>query len=168
MQMAKALRICSYLHLLPLNRNMVAAKRDAFIKECKRLEEFRVQEQIPPPCKFYGPNEQAVKVIYVDNCCSVRVKLQAIFGAEAMAKLDPFHWFKRFEPIAADANSEEAATFRGLLHRAVFVAPVEECTEKEKEVAETLHEKGKPVASQAPLVRGPCCEEVLFHDDARL
>ena len=38
-------------------------------------------------------NSNTVKVIYVDNCCSVRAKLLSIFE-DAVVKLDPFHYMK--------------------------------------------------------------------------
>ena len=41
-------------------------------------------------------NTNEVKVIYVDNCCTVRQKLLNIFP-QAVVKLDPFHYMKRWK-----------------------------------------------------------------------
>ena len=70
-------------------------------------------------------NTKAVCVIYVDNCCSVRQKLLSIFP-DACVKLDPLHYMKRWDAVLFDANSEEAAIFRGRMRRAMFVVDNEE------------------------------------------
>jgi hypothetical protein len=64
-------------------------------------------------------NKDTIKVIYVDNCCTVREKLTAI-SEGTLVKLDPFHFFKRWDLVLFDSNSKEADLFRGLLCRAVF------------------------------------------------
>lgn len=67
------------------------------------------------------------KVICVDNCCSVRSKLQSIFGDDVLALLDTFHWMKRWDGIMNDVNSAESSTLRGLLHKALFIVESSEC-----------------------------------------
>jgi hypothetical protein len=79
-------------------------------------------------------NRSSVKLIYVDNCCSVRKRLQDIFGTACHVKLDSFHWFQRWDTVLYDVNSEEAAVFRGLMRRAVKVCDDEEY-QRGKEVA---------------------------------
>lgn len=67
-----------------------------------------------------------LKVIYVDNCCDVRAKLQAIFGPNVLVKLDIYHWQARWDAIILDKDGERYAVFRGLMSRAVLeVAPAE-------------------------------------------
>jgi hypothetical protein len=60
--------------------------------------------------KIQGPDE--LKVIYVDNCCSVRKILQDIFGAHVLIKLDVFHWLKRWNDILLDPSAKEAWVFK--------------------------------------------------------
>jgi hypothetical protein len=87
-------------------------------------------------------NSLEVKVIYVDNCCSVRKKLQEIFP-NALVLLDPFHWFKRFDKIMMDSKSEEAEIFRGLLRRCIFVASPAEYNRAAGVVQEKLAKKNR-------------------------
>jgi len=63
---------------------------------------------------------------WVDNCCTVRDKLQSIFPG-ILVKLDTFHWFMRWDDILANKTSEEANFFRHLLRRAIFVVEDQEC-----------------------------------------
>jgi hypothetical protein len=67
-----------------------------------------------------GGMEEAVKVVYVDNCCTVRRVLARCFPG-ALVKLDVFHWLKRWNDIVLDSASAQAGIFRGLMSRAVFV-----------------------------------------------
>jgi len=64
--------------------------------------------------------DKPLSVIYVDNCCTVRDKLVAIFPG-ALVKLDTFHWFMRWDDILLNKTSEEANFFRYLMRRALFV-----------------------------------------------
>jgi hypothetical protein len=76
------------------------------------------------PSKF-GPHEQAVKCIYVDNCCSVCHMIRHCFPG-SLIKLDCFHWIKRWTDIMSDPKSAEAGVFRALMSRALFnVDPTE-------------------------------------------
>ena len=61
-----------------------------------------------------------MKVIYVDNCCTVRDKLVETFPG-VLVKLDTFHWFMRWDEILLDKTSEEANFFRHLLRHVLFV-----------------------------------------------
>jgi hypothetical protein len=85
-----------------------------------------------------------VKVVYVDNCCNVRQKLQAIFP-NAQILLDPFHWFKRWDKLLLETQSEEASIFRGLMRRAVFVVTPEEFNRAKTVITEKLRCRNKLV-----------------------
>ena len=82
-------------------------------------------------------NTKEVHVIYVDNCCSVRQKLLSIFP-NAVVKLDPFHYMKRWDAVLYDPNSEEAAIFRGLMRRAKFIVNNDEFQRTEVSVTSRL------------------------------
>ena len=68
-----------------------------------------------------------VKVIYVDNCCTVRAILQEIFP-DAEIKLDVYHWFARWDEAMADVRSPEASVFRHLMRRAMYIVENSEFT----------------------------------------
>ena len=97
-------------------------------------------------------NSKDVKVIYVDNCCSVRGKLLAIFDG-AVVKLDPFHYMKRWDVVLHDPNSEEAAIFRGLMRRAIFVVNNQEYERAKKVVTHRLRARGKLANGEEPTAR---------------
>jgi hypothetical protein len=68
---------------------------------------------------------QSVKVVYVDNCCSVHRILERCFPG-AMLKLDAFHWLKRWNDLLANPTTHHGGIFRGLMSRALFnVEPAE-------------------------------------------
>ena len=74
--------------------------------------------------------------------------------------MDPFHWFKRFEKTLEDNNSEEAAMFRGLLRRAVFVGPKEtdeECNQGA--VKATGQQEHQESGSENALVCPSCIQD---------
>ncbi|CAB9531578.1 unknown protein [Seminavis robusta] len=58
-----------------------------------------------------------VKLVYVDNCCSVRNMLTGPEGIfpEALIKLDGWHWMERWKPALNDAKSTEAMVFWHLI-----------------------------------------------------
>ena len=93
-------------------------------------------------------NYRAQTIIYVDNCCNVRAKLQTIFGSHVLICLDIFHWLKRWDDIVADKKSERYPVFRSLLSRCVLQASVAEYREK----SELLEDK---------LGRQPTAKEIL-------
>jgi len=80
-----------------------------------------------------------VEVSWVDNCCSVRSKLQEV-APGMLVKLDCFHWQARFDPAMADTTSETTAIFRTMMRRAAFQT---EDTERHR-VRDLLKRKGKP------------------------
>ena len=74
----------------------------------------------------FGLLKCAPKVVYVDNCCTTRGKLTAIFKG-VLVKLDTFHWIERWDVLLFDKDSAEAAMFRGMLHQMLFVVEHSEC-----------------------------------------
>lgn len=66
------------------------------------------------------------KVAYVDNCCNVSNKMQEIVPG-ILAKLDVFHWQKRWDVILYDLKGEKTTIFCALMRRAVFLVKVHEC-----------------------------------------
>jgi hypothetical protein len=97
-------------------------------------------------------NTKEVRVIYVDNCCTVRQKLLLIFP-NAVIKLDPFHWMRRWDPVLVDPNSEEAAIFRGLLRRAMFIVDSDEFARAKRTVKDRLVRAGKLGPNEFPKHR---------------
>jgi hypothetical protein len=76
--------------------------------------------------------EQAVKVVYVDNCCNVKNIVRRIFP-DVVIKLDPFHWLKRWNELLVDSSSAQAGIFRALMSRGLFnVEPSEFNRAKDK------------------------------------
>ena len=92
--------------------------------------------------KKQGPD--SVKVIFVDNCCHVRAKLQAIFGPNVLVLLDHFHWLKRWDPVLRDKKSSEAALFRNLMSRALLLVTRDEYNRKKAQLTEKLKKKNPP------------------------
>jgi len=86
--------------------------------------------------RIQGPD--TLKVIYVDNCCNVRAKLQEIFGNDVLVCLDIFHWLQRWEDCIRDRHSERYAVFRALMSRAVLQASPEEYSEQKLLVEKKL------------------------------
>lgn len=74
--------------------------------------------------RIEGPDN--VKVIYVDNCCQVRNKIQQIFGPNVLVKLDIFHWQQRWNEVIREKKSKRYSVFRALMSRAVLQASTEE------------------------------------------
>ena len=101
---------------------------------------------------FQKRNSKQVKVIYVDNCCTVRSKLLSIFP-DAEVKLDPFHYMKRWDVVLFDPSSEEGAIFRGLLRRAIFVVDTQEYKRAKQVVTERLRCRGKLAVGKEPSRR---------------
>jgi hypothetical protein len=99
-----------------------------------------------------GRNLKDVVVVYVDNCCNVRQKLLAIFPT-AVIKLDPFHWMRRWDAVLFDPNSEEAAIFRGLLRRSMFIVDNVEFARAKSTVKARLVAAGKLRENQSPSTR---------------
>ena len=91
--------------------------------------------------------ENKVSIIYVDNCCNVRKKLEKLFPG-VLIKLDPFHWIKKWDDVLVDPKSMMAAVFRAALSRAIHAVNHDEYNEKLEEL------RGK-------LSREPKVQEVL-------
>jgi hypothetical protein len=88
-------------------------------------------------------DEEAVKVVYVDNCCNVCKVLQKCFPG-ALVKLNAFHWLKRWNEILHDPKSGHGGVFRALMSRAlVSCGPDEFANAKVR-----LVKKGKTIHSQ--------------------
>jgi hypothetical protein len=62
---------------------------------------------------------EAVKVVYVDNCCTVHRVLKEIFP-NVVVKLDAFHWLKRWNDVLQEPTSSLGGIFRALMSRALF------------------------------------------------
>jgi hypothetical protein len=104
-----------------LNKNLRHKMLETAQREAKERGE-------PLPTELPNDSEiEAVKVIYVDNCCNVRRILARCFpGAADNIKLDLFHWLKRWNDIMDSPSSAQAGIFRGLMSRALFnVEPLE-------------------------------------------
>jgi len=70
-----------------------------------------------------------VLAAWIDNCCTVsNVEGQTKrIWKNCSVHLDIFHWMKRFDKMLVSTATKEAALFRSMLRRAVFVVGVEEC-----------------------------------------
>ena len=101
---------------------------------------------------FCKQNPETVVVIWCDNCCNTREKLQQMFPG-AVVKLDIFHWDKRWDPLLFDSKSEEASMFRGLTRRATFHVPTAEHELAKQRVRKKLQDKGKLPAGSNPTHR---------------
>ena len=75
--------------------------------------------------KRHSLHNTMVKVVCVDNCCSVRPKLVRIVPG-VLAKLDVFHWQERWNVMLVDLKSEKTMIFRSLMRRALFITEEEE------------------------------------------
>jgi hypothetical protein len=94
--------------------------------------------------------EEAVKVVYVDNCCSVRNIVSECFpGASKHVKLNAFHWLKRWNDILANPGKDHGGVFRALMCRALFNV---ECTEYAA-AKEKLQKKKKQEPSVKEILR---------------
>jgi hypothetical protein len=108
-----------------LNRN-AKSQHEQREKEKQKNDEEYVRE-IP-----LGHNYQAVKVVYVDNCCQVKNIVGRCFP-NAIIKLDVFHWLKRWNKILVEPSSAQGGVFRGLMCRALFnIEPTEYAAAKER------------------------------------
>ena len=86
--------------------------------------------------RIQGPEK--LKVIYVDNCCNVRRKLQSIFGAHVLVKLDIYHWLARWDDAIRDKKSERYPVFKSLMSRAVLQPSQDEYQSKANELQQKL------------------------------
>lgn len=86
--------------------------------------------------KIQGPD--TLKVIYVDNYCQVRAKLQAIFGTHVLICLDIYHWLARWDECIQDKKSPRYRVFKSLMSRAVLQASEPEYKAKKTELYEKL------------------------------
>ena len=66
------------------------------------------------------------KATCVNNCCTVRGKLQAIFPG-MLVKLDTFHWIECWDDLLFDEESAKSETFRGMLRQMLFEVEHSEC-----------------------------------------
>ena len=67
-----------------------------------------------------------LKGVCVDVCCQRRNRFKTLFGPEMWAKLDSFHWMKRWNPALLKPSSEKGQIFRAAMSRALFVVPPSE------------------------------------------
>lgn len=96
--------------------------------------------------RVQGPEK--LKVIYVDNCCNVRAKLQGIFGAHVLVCLDIYHWLARWDECVRDKKSPRYPVFKSLMSRAVLQASESDYREKATEL-------------RVKLGREPTAKEIL-------
>jgi len=85
--------------------------------------------------QLQGPD--SVKVIYVDNCCTVRNKIQEIFPGVPIL-LDIWHWMSRWKSILVNPSSSESSIFYSMLSRAIFVVSDAEYNRVKVELTEKL------------------------------
>lgn len=100
-------------------------RRPESISEVKEdLKRLRVR--LNSNNKDLKENEEAIKIIWIDNCCTNRKGLKEIFPG-AIIKLDIFHWLKRWEPIIADSKSvSSGGVFRATMSQALYIIdPIE-------------------------------------------
>eukprot|EP00957_Ditylum_brightwellii_P157998 12027008-Ditylum_brightwellii.AAC.1 len=81
--------------------------------------------------------EGSVKVIFVDNCCTVRQKWTQIFNGVRI-KLDTYHWLARWNAVLAEPTSADAAAFRASMSRAIIVVGDTQFREKREELRNQL------------------------------
>ncbi|CAB9529634.1 hypothetical protein SEMRO_2567_G331470.1 [Seminavis robusta] len=97
---------------------------------CVYFKAYHITEGFGPNCM--GPDLEKLKehfdylgcnigIVWVDNCCNVRKKLQETFGEDCLVKLDSWHWHERWEGIIHDKKSAEAQVFYYLMRRATYV-----------------------------------------------
>jgi hypothetical protein len=84
-----------------------------------------------------GNNYQAVKLVYVDNCCNVKNIVKSCFP-NAVIKLDVFHWLKRWTKLLVEPSSAQGGIFRGLMCRALFNIEPTEYAEAKQRVIDRL------------------------------
>ena len=104
----------------------------------KKAEDERRHRQIPlseVPLNRLGPEEQSIKVIWVDNYCTVRAIVRRCFPG-AVVKLDLFHWIKRWNDLLDNATGPMAGIVRALLHRATQCVEPSEYEAKKMEIAQ--------------------------------
>ena len=112
------------------------------IKNSESIEEIRPHLiRLKERCERLG---KEIKVIYVDNCCTVRNKLQEIFP-NAKICLDLFHWLVRWDEIFTDKTCSDYFKFRAFMSRAILLVSDEEF----KQQKQVLYNK----LSQQPTVK---------------
>jgi hypothetical protein len=116
-----------------LDRNLLA-KRQAEVARCREeAAKNGVEFNVPDPVV-----EDAVMVIYVDNCCNVHRVLKSIFPS-AIILLDIFHWLRRWNDALHDPKSLHAGVVRAMICSAVFtIDPQEYSNAKERVCAKLL------------------------------
>ena len=65
--------------------------------------------------------DHSIKVVYVDNCCQWRAKIQSIFGDQVKVLLDVFHAFQRVSKTISKRHPFHAACLQDL--KLVFRLP---------------------------------------------
>jgi hypothetical protein len=158
-----------------LNRNrnvhhaVEVARKKQMVVDNQEDDAEEDAESISSSESQFNDNSQAVKVIYVDNCCQVKNMIRCIFP-DVLIKLDPFHWLKRWNELLVDPSSAQAGIFRGLMSRAIFnIEPSEyerakdKVTKKKKReatVKEVLKEANSVIPSPEVLRSNV---EAVFH-----
>jgi len=100
------------------------------------------------------PTKCPVLATWIDNCCAVsnvEGQIKQIWKNSSVF-LDIFHWMKRFDKMLASTTTKEAALFRSMLRRAVFVVGDEEYQHAKSIVEPKV---------QAKLKRQPTTKEIL-------
>lgn len=152
-----------------LNRNRNAQHSAAVARKLMADKEGNESDSDASEESEYDETSNAVKVLYIDNCCNVKNILRRIFP-DALIKLDPFHWLKRWNELMVEPSSAEAGVFRGLMSRAIFnIEPTEYerakdkvCKKKKRDptVKEILKEANAVIPSPEVLRRNV---EAVFH-----
>ena len=94
------------------------------IKNSESMEEMRPHLlKLNARCECLGSE---TKVVCVDNCCTVRNKLQETFP-NAKTYLDLFHWLVRWDEIFNDKKCNDCFKFRAFVSRALLLASDDEC-----------------------------------------
>jgi hypothetical protein len=93
-------------------------------------------------------NGTDVKVIYIDNCCQNCNILKEIFGQEVLIKLDAFHWIQRWNQILRQPIKAQAALFRSMMSRALFIIEKPEWERVKAKLQEKIHPWKKPTKKE--------------------
>jgi hypothetical protein len=130
-----------------LNRNRVAQHAASVARNRVQAEENEDEMSCSSVDTEFDATLQAVKVVYVDNCCNVKNILSRIFPG-ALIKLDPLHWLKRWNELTHDPSSAQGGILRGLMSRALFsVEPQEYNRARDKMLRK---KKREPTVKEVP------------------
>lgn len=81
----------------------------------------RLRDRLDRNCsRVILPGDGAVRVVHVDNCCHVCLKIRSVFGSFVWVKLDPFHWLQRWNEALLEPTSVQGGIARQMFSRAIF------------------------------------------------